>query len=105
MSIKNKRKRSLTGVLSSVVDEMAKPRVAESAKRRGKILADRRDRPANPSVKEVPVPPVRVADLSERGTDFESVDAPCVRETNFLVSHAGRRLKEKSAPSVCRYIR
>jgi hypothetical protein len=57
MSIKNKRKRSLTAVLSSVVAEMAKPRVAESAKRGGKPLADHRDRPANPSVKEVPVPP------------------------------------------------
>jgi hypothetical protein len=57
MSTKNKRKRSLAAVLSSVVAEMAKPRVAESAKRGGKILGDRRDRQANPSVKEVPVPP------------------------------------------------
>jgi hypothetical protein len=35
MLIKNDQKQSLAGVLSSVVAEMAKPRVAESAKRVG----------------------------------------------------------------------
>ena len=63
MSIKNKHKRSLAGVLSSVVAEMAKPRVAESAKRRGKILADRRDRPSQSVRKRSACSPGRIAEL------------------------------------------
>jgi hypothetical protein len=43
MSIKNDHKQSPAAVLSSVVAEMAKPRVVESAKRAGNPLADGED--------------------------------------------------------------
>jgi hypothetical protein len=44
MSIKNDHKRSPAAVLSSVVAEMAKPRVVESVKRAADILAEGRGR-------------------------------------------------------------
>jgi hypothetical protein len=65
MSMKNDHKRSPAAVLSSVVAEMAKPRVVESAKRVGDTLADGRDRSINPSAKKTPVPPGLNAELLE----------------------------------------
>ncbi len=65
MSIKNDHKQSPAAVLSSVVAEMAKPRVVESAKRVGDTLADGGDRSINPSAKETPVPPGFNAELLE----------------------------------------
>jgi 4a-hydroxytetrahydrobiopterin dehydratase len=56
MSINNGHKQSPAAVLSSVTAEMAKPRVAESAKRTG----DKAENGATaPSPKETPVPPGR----------------------------------------------
>jgi len=65
MSIKNDHKRSPAAVLSSVVAEMAKPRVVESAKRAGDKLADGRDKSVNSSAKETPVPLGLDAELLE----------------------------------------
>jgi hypothetical protein len=48
-------KPSRAPVLASVVAEMAKPRVVESAKRAGDKLADSRDRSINLPAKETPV--------------------------------------------------
>ena len=47
---------SPAAVLASVVAEMAKPRVVESAKRAGDKLADGRDISINLPAKETPVP-------------------------------------------------
>ena len=63
MSIKNDHKQSPVAVLSSVIAEMAKPRVVGSAKRAGDKLADGRDRSINLPAKETPVPPGRGAEL------------------------------------------
>jgi len=56
-------KPSPTAVLASVVAEMEKPRVVESAKKAGDKLADGRDRSINLPAKETPVPPGRGAEL------------------------------------------
>jgi hypothetical protein len=63
MPKKNDHKQSPAAVLSSVVAEMAKPRVVESAKRAEDELAGRRDKSVNSSVKERHVPFARVAEL------------------------------------------
>jgi hypothetical protein len=65
MSKKNDHKQSPAAVLSSVVTEMAKPRVVESAKRVGDTLADGRDKSVNSSAKETPVPLGLNAELLE----------------------------------------
>jgi hypothetical protein len=57
MAIKNDHKRSLAAVLSSVVAEMAKPRVAESVKRVADTLAEGRSRPIDLPATETLVPP------------------------------------------------
>lgn len=75
MSIKNDHKQSPAAVLSSVIAEMAKPRVVESAKRAGGPLVDGED-PINLSVKETPVPRPRPGVTSGRVTDSTSIDAP-----------------------------
>jgi hypothetical protein len=57
MAIKNDHKRSLAAVLSSVVAEMAKPRVVESVKRAADTLAEGRSRSIDLPATETLVPP------------------------------------------------
>jgi len=57
---------SPAAVLASVVAEMAKPRVVESAKKAGDKLADGRDRSINLPAKETQVPPGRGAEIPTR---------------------------------------
>ncbi len=74
MSIKNDHKQSPAAVLSSVVAEMAKPRVVESAKGAGDTVAGGRDRPINPSAKKTHVPGQRPAVPAEE-SDSASEDS------------------------------
>jgi hypothetical protein len=57
MSIKNDHKRSHAAVLSSVVVEMAKPRVVESVRRAADTLAEGTSRSIDLPAAETLVPP------------------------------------------------